>query len=371
MSDLRKKVLNPGLPPMGLRPAAAKVPVHKKRNYSPIPWSEYFDERKIVNTRGGRFCTYRKGSSGPLLVCLHGGGFSALTWALFSKELVEEVECRVLAIDQRGHGDTETDDDADLSIETLSTDVGAIIGELYPDPPPLVLMGHSMGGAVAVHASQPHILPSQIALLVLDVVEGSAMEALSGMRSFLRGRPPKFKSLEHAIEWSVRTGQIKNSESARVSMGGQVKPCSGSRAHSFSMHTSDPIAEEEPSDAGESSSPVQSSGETNVDNSCPHEWRVDLEQTEQYWSGWFQGLSARFLDVAVPKVLILAGIDRLDKDLAVGQMQGKFQMNVVGKVGHAVHEDAPDKVADVVATFLVRNKFTEPLENFHRQFPSC
>ena len=41
---------------------------------------------------------------------------------------------------------------------------------------------------------------------------------------------------------------------------------------------------------------------------------------------------------------IMTGVDRLDKDLAVGQMQGKFQMQIVGQVGHAVHEDAPDKV---------------------------
>ena len=27
------------------------------------------------------------------------------------------------------------------------------------------------------------------------------MEALNGMKSFLRGRPAMFKSLEHAIEW--------------------------------------------------------------------------------------------------------------------------------------------------------------------------
>lgn len=43
-------------------------------------------------------------------------------------------------------------------------------------------------------------------------------------------------------------------------------------------------------------------------------------------------------------MLLLAGVDRLDKELAVGQMQGKFQMQVIGQVGHAVHEDAPDKV---------------------------
>lgn len=37
-------------------------------------------------------------------------------------------------------------------------------------------------------------------------------------------------------------------------------------------------------------------------------------------------------------------MDRLDKELSIGQMQGKFQMQIVGQTGHAVHEDAPDKV---------------------------
>lgn len=43
-------------------------------------------------------------STGPLVVALHGGGFSALTWALFSKYLVEAADCQLLAFDQRGHG---------------------------------------------------------------------------------------------------------------------------------------------------------------------------------------------------------------------------------------------------------------------------
>lgn len=44
-----------------------------------------------------------------------------------------------------------------------------------------------------------------------------------------------------------------------------------------------------------------------------------------------------FLSVNVPKLLLLAGVDRLDKELMVGQMQGKFQMQVLPQCGHAVH----------------------------------
>ena len=74
-----------------------------------------------------------------------------------------------------------------------------------------------------------------------------------------------------------------------------------------------------------------------------------MAKTEPFWTGWFQGLSQKFLAAKASKLLLLAGVDRLDKDLTVGQMQGKFQMQVLPQAGHAVHEDVPDKVADVLA----------------------
>ena len=82
-------------------------------------------------------------------------------------------------------------------------------------------------------------------------------------------------------------------------------------------------------------------------------------------------MSQLFLGCTVPKLLLLAGVDRLDKDLTIGQMQGKFQMQVLPQSGHAVHEDAPDKVAESVANFLVRNKFAEPTSDFEKPFPCC
>ena len=57
-------------------------------------------------------------------------------------------------------------------------------------------------------------------------------------------------------------------------------------------------------------------------------WRIDLTATEPHWQGWFRGLSPLFLDAPAPKVLLLAGIDRLDRELAVGQMQGQSGIDV-------------------------------------------
>ncbi|TSL61113.1 Protein phosphatase methylesterase 1 [Bagarius yarrelli] len=222
------------------------------------------------------------------------------------------VTCRVLAMDLRGH------------------DVANVVRATYGEvPPPIILVGHSMGGAIAVHAASGSLLPSVVGLVVIDVVEGSAMDVLHSMQNFLKGRPRSFKSIDHAIEWSVKSGQIRNLESAKVSMVGQVRRC-----------------EVEDGDSAEQPSSVYS-------------WRIDLSKAEKYWDGWFRGISNLFLGCNVPKLLLLAGIDRLDRDLTIGQMQGKFMMQVLPPCGHAVHEDTPDKVADALAGFMTRHKFAE------------
>ena len=111
------------------------------------------------------------------------------------------------------------------------------------------------------------------------------------------------------------------------------------------------------------SSPSEETGATAVStvtdtDKSGYTWRIDLATTESHWKGWFQGLSSVFLSSPVPKVLILAGTDRLDKELTLGQIQGKYQFNVLPKCGHLVHEDAPDSVADIIGDFLVKFKLT-------------
>ena len=76
-------------------------------------------------------------------------------------------------MDIRGHGDTVTEDEEDMSAEVLSKDVGDVIHAFYgDDPPPIILIGHSMGGAIAVHTAHRNLVPSLIGLAVIDVVEG-------------------------------------------------------------------------------------------------------------------------------------------------------------------------------------------------------
>ncbi|XP_029547365.1 protein phosphatase methylesterase 1 [Salmo trutta] len=343
----------------------------RKRDFSPLSWSEYFEAMEDVEVENDNakdtFRIYCSGQHGPVLLLLHGGGHSALSWAVFTAVIYNRINCRVVAMDLRAHGDTKVKNSDDLSAETMAKDIGKVVEALYGEnPPPIMMIGHSMGGAIAVHTAAANHVPSLLGLCVIDVVEGTAMDALNSMQNFLRSRPKTFKSVENAIEWSVKSGQIRNVESARVSMGGQVKKCEEPlNSPGVSKSISDGIIEEEEEEEeeGESNHKRKKEDDQEVKETL-YTWQIDLSKTEKYWEGWFSGLSALFLSCPVPKLLLLAGVDRLDKDLTIGQMQGKFQMQVLPQCGHAVHEDAPEKVADALASFMVRHKFTEFKEGF-------
>ncbi|KAJ0061800.1 hypothetical protein NL108_012458, partial [Boleophthalmus pectinirostris] len=369
-------------PPMpgGFQSGGSKMKMGpgRKRDFTPLSWSQYFETMEDVEVENGNgkditslniFRIYCSGAHGPVLLLLHGGGHSALSWAVFTAVICSRINCRVVAMDLRAHGDSKVKNPDDLSADTMAKDVGKVVESLYGDnPPPIMIIGHSMGGAIAVHTASANLVPSLIGLCVIDVVEGTAMDALNSMQNFLRSRPKTFKSLENAIEWR-QSGQIRNIESARVSMGGQVKKCEEtSSSPGVSRSIGEGIIEEDEEEevAEESSKKRMKEDDPEVKKEGVFTWRVELSKTEKYWEGWFRGLSALFLTCSVPKLLLLAGVDRLDKDLTIGQMQGgsftssftrknhnhncfsipstgKFQMQVLPQCGHAVHEDAPEK----------------------------
>jgi len=42
--------------------------------------------------------------------------------------------------------------------------------------------------------------------------------------------------------------------------------------------------------------------------------------SKQYWREWFTGLTEIFLNLRIPKQLLLAGSDRMDKELTIAHM---------------------------------------------------
>ena len=98
------------------------------------------------------------------------------------------------------------------------------LSENHPEAS-IVLVGHSMGGSIACKTVErvkdneaDYTFAKQIqGLFVIDVVEGTAMEALPFMESIVTSRPPAFKSLQSVVQYAMKSGTLRNLESARVS----------------------------------------------------------------------------------------------------------------------------------------------------------
>jgi len=60
-------------------------------------------------------------------------------------------------------------------------------------------------------------------MIIIDVVEGTAIEALPFMNKILGDRPKYFNTIEDGVKWSVQSATLRNVESARVSIPPQLK----------------------------------------------------------------------------------------------------------------------------------------------------
>ena len=299
------------------------------KRYSPIDWKTAFPETTKLNEN---IPIYINGTKGPNLLCLHGAGHSGLSFAPLA--LVNK-NYRIISFDFRGHGYNTMSQGDDLSEENLINDTITVlnyINEKYPLDN-IIVIGHSMGGSVATKTCE-EIFKNQDkykdlydkiqGLMVIDVVEGTAMEALPFMENIVNNRPETFPSIEKGIEYMFRSGTIKNLQSAKISVP--------------------PLLEE-----------------IDINGKKMFKFKTNLMASKKYWNDWFIGLTKSFLSIKVPKTLMLAGIERMDKDLTIAQMQGKYKLSILRNVGHIMHEDAPDKVMGVIDDFIHTFRITPQL----------
>jgi pimeloyl-ACP methyl ester carboxylesterase len=97
-------------------------------------------------------------SDGPPVVLLHALGESARTWSTFAEVLPRQS----IALDLRGHGTSPKP--GDYTFTTMADDVLAFLDAHGHDTADLV--GHSLGGAVAMHAAMR--APGRVRRLVVE-----------------------------------------------------------------------------------------------------------------------------------------------------------------------------------------------------------
>lgn len=130
----------------------------------------------------------------PPLLLLHGGHQSAHSWDLVSLHLAQGY--RVLALDQRGHGDSEWPRDVEYSNHVMALDAEAFIAALDLRKP--IVIGHSMGARNAMLLTRRD--PARLrALVVVDVGPEVSERGRAVIAGFVQANQ-EFDDLEQFVE---------------------------------------------------------------------------------------------------------------------------------------------------------------------------
>lgn len=132
----------------------------------------------------------------PTILMLHGGGQNRFSWKNTGQILADEG-FHVVAVDTRGHGDSDRAPGADYAIETLTSDVLHVLDAIGR---PVVLIGASMGGLTGLLVAD-QAGPQQVTKLVLvDVVPRFDKSGSARIREFMFNHVHGFDSLDEAAE---------------------------------------------------------------------------------------------------------------------------------------------------------------------------
>jgi pimeloyl-ACP methyl ester carboxylesterase len=132
----------------------------------------------------------------PTILMLHGGGQNRFSWKSTGQILADEG-FHVVALDSRGHGDSDRAPGADYAVETLTADVMHVLDAIGR---PVMIIGASMGGLTGILAADL-AGPERVTQLVLvDVVPRFEKGGSARIRDFMFSGIDGFDSLEQAAD---------------------------------------------------------------------------------------------------------------------------------------------------------------------------
>jgi esterase len=143
------------------------------------------------------------GGGGSPILFLHGGGLNAHTWDMVCVMLRDRYHC--IALDQRGHGDSEWSPVVDYAVETQLADVEGFIQQLRLENP--VLVGQSMGGLNSIAYAIRHSHEMR-GLVVVDVGPEINPAGTQRIREF--ASTPQLDSPEAFLERAVKFNPLRD-----------------------------------------------------------------------------------------------------------------------------------------------------------------
>ncbi|MGZ3420833.1 MAG: alpha/beta fold hydrolase [Polyangiales bacterium] len=132
---------------------------------------------------------------GAPVLLLHGGGQTRHAWDETARALASRGR-RVVALDLRGHGDSDWAPDADYTLDAFSEDVRRAARTFATKP---AIVGASLGGLSALVAEAEGEGVAS-ALVLVDVATRLEPDGVAKIVGFMRARPDGFASLEDAAD---------------------------------------------------------------------------------------------------------------------------------------------------------------------------
>lgn len=130
----------------------------------------------------------------PTILMLHGGGQNRHSWKN-TGQILADAGFHVIALDSRGHGDSDRSPTATYAVEALCDDTLQV---LYQIGRPVVLIGASMGGLTGIavaHEAGPELVTK---LVLVDVVPRFEKGGSARIRDFMFSHIHGFDSLDEA-----------------------------------------------------------------------------------------------------------------------------------------------------------------------------
>ena len=124
--------------------------------------SQRVDQWKVRLPDGAHAAVTCWGGPEPRVLALHGLAHAGAAWSAFAAAV--EGRAEVVAVDLRGHGDSDRDPTGLYSLETLVRDAVAVLD--YLGVVPIVLVGHSLGGRIVAEIALQDLMPVTAAVVV-------------------------------------------------------------------------------------------------------------------------------------------------------------------------------------------------------------
>jgi esterase len=148
----------------------------------------------------------------PPILFLHGGGLTAHTWDLVCLALRSGSHC--IALDQRGHGDSEWSPGLDYDTAAHVGDLEALIAHLGLERP--VLVGQSMGALNALTFASRHV-QSLGGLVLVDMTPDVRIQGAKRIFDFVTA-PAELDSVEAFVERAMEFNPARDPRLLRRSL---------------------------------------------------------------------------------------------------------------------------------------------------------